>query len=145
MARYNLIQIDSTYLTTNGMSGGSRFKTEIAELDQLQLEYGGNTVVALSGTPYTFLAEALGPGVPITITVATMTDTIFDAIKASIADAVDGEDTVPVVITGELGTFDLNCLPRFSEEGGPIKTPGHFRNGYIFDVQLRFVIESVNS
>jgi hypothetical protein len=147
MARYNLIQIGSEFLTLDGLITGRRCKTEVPNLAGLLSPYAGNTIKAASGKPYTFLEDYDFAGLDQKIIVSQMASARFAAVNAEINAALASETTISVIIDGDLGVFDLNCVPLFSADDGvrPIQPAGRFRNGFIFEVTYNFSVESINS
>lgn len=139
MARYNTIQIDSIYLTSTGLSNGSPCKSSVEGLDALSLDYQGQTVIALDGTPYNQYTTNNKRGLPLKIKLSQLSETVLESLIALMDSTISGATTNLIRITGDTGDFVLNCLPAFPQ---PIEFPGDFQNDRIRDVTLNYVVNS---
>lgn len=146
MARSNLITIGGEYLTTTGLAGGSPCRNLVSGLPFLRSQFGGNTVVAMSGKPRTFLVELGDSGPELEILMeSTMPVARLDSVIDLVNNALAVSQLVNVTVDGDLGAFDLECMPQFSEGEPPVRFSGRFRNGHIYDVSFHFVIDSINT
>lgn len=141
MARYNLIQIGSIYLTSSGLVGGTRCKTEVTGLDGLYHDYVGVTVKAMSGAPKNFPRTNLGEGVEIQIRPQVITSSVLDSIRDAFNTALGADSTIQCVFTGDIDTFDVDCKPLLPK---PIDFSGRFRNNFVYDASINLVVVSVN-
>lgn len=142
MARFNEIQIGSLYLTDTGLVGGVKCKSEVDGLDALLLNYTGAVIIAADGTPHAQIADNTeGKGAPIAIRPFVLTTSVFTSLKTIFNTALAGGTSINVIITGDTGTFNLQCLPGLPK---PIAGSGKFINGRIFEETINFVVLSIN-
>lgn len=142
MARFNTVQIETLYFTDTGLVGGKPCKIEVTGLDALSLASTGAIAIAADGMPYAFVASnAEGQGVPIRIAPEQLTTALFASLKTIINAAIAGSTTLTVIITGDTGTFNLECLPALPK---PLEFPGKFRNGRIYESAINLVVASIN-
>ena len=137
--KYNLIQLNSIYLTNDATSTGTPCKTSVSGLDALTFDFTGVTVLALDGTPYNQVFDNYKKGLPLTIKITQTTDTRLDELASLLTTLVTAESSVLVQITGSTGDFTLNCLPAFPK---PLEFSGDFQNSYVKDITLNFVVQS---
>jgi hypothetical protein len=135
--RYNLIRINSVYLTSTGLSGGTPCKTSVEGLDALKSNYTGSTVIALDGTPINQVYKNNKRGLPLSITIETAEQAEFNSLSALLETALFSSSEISVYINGTLGTFLFSCLPSFPK---PLEFPGDFQNTRIANIKLNFVI-----
>lgn len=133
--RFNSVQINSIYVTKDGLSGGEKCKLTVSGLDLLKKSKSASVKKALDGTPHRRTVDFGGRGFDISILVETVLEDVFDAVNGEINDAIDNEDNLSLVIAGDTGTFNLTVIP--AEE--PIRFPGTFINGRIKQVTYSFV------
>lgn len=139
MARYNTITIGGTYLTDTGAAGGSPCRTEVRGLESLLFNFTGSQFVALDGTPYVQTLDNQKRGLPLSVQIAQVSKSVFETLVGTIQSAVSSSSGILVTITGDTGTFRLNCLPAFPK---PLEFPGTFVNERISDVTLNFTVSS---
>lgn len=141
MADYNLVSIESIYLTDTGLVGGTPCRTEVSGIDSLRFSFTGSNTVAADGTVHQFIVDNLGKGLLLEIRpFAILKDTLDDIIDA-IQDAQDADATINITIEGDTGDFDLECIPALPK---CVEFPGDFFSEQINGVILRFIISSIN-
>jgi len=133
--QYNTVQINSLYLTKDGLSGGIPCKLTVAGLDALKPPVSAGVKKALDGTPYRRTVDFGGRGFDISITVEILLKDVFDDVNDEINDAITDEETLSLVITGDTGTFNLTVIPGEK----PIQFSGEFINERIKQVTYNFV------
>lgn len=138
---YNLVQLDSLYLTHNGLVGGDPCRTIVTGLDASALDKDGQITQAADGTPYAFIGDQAGIGSIVRIQPAVLTTSVFASLKTMFNTAIAGSLTINAVITGDTGSFDLECLPAFPK---PIEFSGEFFNGNLYGVSINIVVVSFN-
>lgn len=143
MAEYNLVNFNDTlYLTDDGLVTGRPCRVEVSGLDALALPYAGNVTSAADGTPYAFVIAHHGQGAVLKLSPAVITTSVLASIKSVFQTAIAAEETINLKLTGgDLGNFDLECLPLFPR---PIEFSGKFLEGNIYDVVLGLVVRSQN-
>lgn len=139
MARYNTITIGGTYLTDTGAVGGSPCRTEVRGLDSLLFDFTGNQFIALDGTPYAQTLDNQKRGLPLSIQIAQVSKTVFETLVGTVQSAVSSSSGIVVTVSGDTGTFRLNCIPAFPK---PVEFPGTFINERITDVTFNFTVAS---
>ena len=138
MARYSLIQIGSHYLTSDGTVTGDRCRTNLAGLGPLWLDHTGTVFTALDGTPYVQTTANRRKGLPLSVTVAQMSKTLFESIIGTVQAAVSSSTTVDVRVSGDSGVFSFKCVPGFPN---PVEFSGAFIEGRVLDVTLNFIVK----
>ncbi len=133
--RFNTVQINSIYLTEDSSESDLPCKLSVAGLDRLKTTQKGRIARGLDNTPTRLQTDFAGKGIEINVTVEILYKAVFDSINDEINDAIDGFDTLALVITGDTGTFNLTVLP--GDE--PIVFSGEFTNGRIIKVTYNFV------
>lgn len=137
MARYALIQLESLYLTSNGLVGGTRCQHEITGLAHLALTKSFQVTKALTGLSYMQTSDAQ-LGVPIVIKVFQMLDTVYASWVAEIQAVLDGTKTeLDLEITGSAyGAFSVDVVPNIN----PVRHAGRFTaTNYVQDVEFDFL------
>lgn len=142
MARYNTVSIGGVYLTDTGASTGSPCRTTVTGLDSLLFNFTGNQFVALDGTPYVQTADNQKRGLRLSVQVSQISKSLFEQVVGIVQTAVSSSSTVSVTVSGDTGTFYLNCIPAFPK---PVEFPGTFVNERISDVTLNFTVTSDNN
>lgn len=135
MARYNLIQLGTIYLTSNGLSNGSPCKTQVNGLSPLKTDKTGQVFSSANGTPYAQLVDVDNKGTIIEIITEWMSKTVFDSIVTLINNTKNSAISITLVIAGDLGTFNLSVIPGIPDD----IIVDEFRNGYIKGAKFRFV------
>lgn len=138
MGRYNLIQIGSAYLTSDGTASGDRCRTQVTGLGSLSLDFTGNVITALDGTPYVQVLQNRRRGLPLSVTAAQMSKALFEQLVGIVQTAVSTSTTIDVRVSGDTGVFSFKCVPGFPN---PVEFPGTFIEGRVFDVTLNFIVK----
>lgn len=133
MARFNLIQIGSIYITSNGLVGGSRCKTEVDGLNPLRLSRRSSIIKAIDGTPYRQLSESV-KGIDFDITIDWMAKTVYDNIIGLFDDSNEDGTFIAVSVDGDTGTYSVNAIPQ----ADPVSSDG-FSGGIIKKVKFKMV------
>lgn len=144
MAQYYKVQLDSLWLSSDGMEPiepSLACRVEIQGLGNLATAEIGPIVKAITGKPWKFIQDNLGEGVDLVIKPLVMSNALLDDIITIIDAANASDDTVNLILTdGELPDRDLNCRP-----GEPAITySGSFDEGRIYDVQINLTVDSIN-
>lgn len=137
MARYNTISINGVYLTKTGLVGGVACKTEVSGLVNLRPELSRIISESIDGTPKVQFRSHKGK--PIGITVQVSQKTAFESLLTAIDAAEASDDLHALLIDGDTGNFDLDCVLE------NIEAPGTFSNGLINEVKMTFRVHTVNS
>lgn len=137
--RYNLIQIDSLFMTSTGLSTGSPCRSSVSGLDWLSFDYQGQTLIALDGTPYNQYTTTYKRGLPLQFKFNQMSESVLESLISLISSTISGSTTNLIRITGDTGDFVLNCLPMFPK---PIEFSGEFQTDQIKDVTLNYIVNS---
>jgi hypothetical protein len=138
---YNLVKVDTIYLTDSGLVGGVPCRTEVAGLDALKFTQTGSNTNAADGTVFQFKVDNLGKGLLLEIRPFAIMKSVFDSINAVIQDSLDNDTIINITISGDTGDFDLDVLPSLPK---PIEFPGTFFSEQIDGVVYRFLIDTVN-
>lgn len=138
---YNLVQLDTIYLTDNGLVGGIPCRTVVTGLDAFALDKDGQITIAADGTPYAFIGDQAGIGSVIRIQPAVLAETVFENIKTMFNTAIGASTLITAKFTGDTGNFDLECLPAFPK---PLEFSGEFFNSYIYGVSINVIVVSFN-
>lgn len=138
---YNLVQLNTLYLTDTGLVGGVPCRTAVAGLDALSLTKAGQTTIAADGTPYNFISDGGGKGGPIKVSPEVVSSALLATLKTLLNTAIAANTTIHAIFTGDTGTFDLNVKPLFPK---PIEFNGEFFNGNIYGLVLNFTVQSIN-
>lgn len=144
MAEFYTVKFGSVYFTDDGTSTGQACLTTVTGLDNLQVPYAGAVAKSADNTPYMFVLDFGGQGTEIKIAPMVISASILAALKEVISVAVVTGATINVLIDGDTGSYNLECLPLFKSEGGvkPIEFSGKFFNGQIYDCALNVVVVS---
>lgn len=111
MARYNVVQIGTVYLTGNGLVGGTPCKNSIPELSILKPAKRKNLIKAIDGSPISQTFAGI-KGIDLTLKIDWLAKAVFDAINV-LFDASDSTKTPMVmVVTGDAGTFNMTVVPN---------------------------------
>lgn len=150
MSKYFLINISGTgpggavsiYLTSNGLVGGRRCKTEIPNADLLLTPNVGNTTICSDGQPFTEFPLTAGKGRPFDVRIEQNKTTVYDDLKELI-DFVDADPgaTLRLTAAGEPGNIDVDFRPNHS----PIPLGfGTFSTDYIKAIVIRGITTAFN-
>jgi len=139
MARFYTLQIETVYLTDTGLAGGIPCKLKIGGVEALRLNYAGQTAPSADGTPQTvaFLVGTLGR--PLSVSIETLPDSVFDSLVAVIDNALANDTTITLTGVGDYGDFSLEAVPTLP---APITSSGEFINGRLKQVVLNFTTAS---
>lgn len=137
MARFHAVKIDSIFLTDNGLEAGTPCKLKISELENLKFSRKSQPVVlAFDGTPYKNGFSTGVKGRQFSISVETLTESIFNQLNAVLEAKDVARQLVRVVASdGATGAFDLDCL--FVD----LKISGDFFGSLVRGVELSFVAQ----
>lgn len=139
MAEYNLIAIETLYLTDDGTVTGTPCRTEVKGLAELGTAMR-RTLIQCIGPPQVQLFDNL-IGEPIQITVFVLQKTEYDSLITMIDAADSGSSTLTVSFSGgDLGDFDLECVLEKN-----LTNPGEFTDGRIPAVEINLRVVSVNT
>lgn len=141
MADYNLVQLESIYFTDDGLVTGIPCRIEVDGLDGLLISKTGSVATAADGTPYAFIVDNGGQGAAIRLRPLVITDTVLASIQSALDAAASGNTTVSLDVTGDLGTFNLECIPAYPK---PIEGGTRFSNGRIYEVVINLIIQSAS-
>jgi len=138
MARFNLIQIEDIYLTSDGTSGGSRCKNEIPDLIRLRTAKRRTLVDLIEGPSQVQLFDNL-IGESFTIRVQYIKKSVLDDVIEIIDLADSNHEFITVKITGgDIGEFDLECQFEAITGGS------QFSNGIVKSVDISFKTAGMN-
>lgn len=140
MARFYRLQLETVYLTHNGLTGGRPCKLRIAGLAGLRVAYGGQTAPSADGTPYT-VAFARAKGQTLTVTVSALPSGVYESLVTLINQAIANNTTITAIGDGNEGDFNLELMPAMPE---PIALSGEFSNDVLRNVGLNFIVYGVN-
>lgn len=132
--RYNLISIDSIYLTSDGTALGTPCKTKVSGLNSAQLEKSGTVIPASDGTMYVQLID--NKGVNISIELDWITKAVFDSLIALFNSVISEGNAFSLNISGDTGTFAFNSVPAFPD---PVEFSGDFSDGILKNVTFKFI------
>jgi hypothetical protein len=131
--KHALVQINSVYLSKNGLVGGIPCQTEIGGLDALAVSDAIEIIKALDGTPYMQVTSPM-KGKPISIGFNQMEESVYDSIVAIIQAYVTSSTAITLNITNSpYGTFtsiavipDVNPVRHAHEFQGTALKNGSF-------------------
>ena len=140
MARNALIQLEALYLTSTGLVGGKRCKSEITGLDAFAVTKDHGVIKALSGLPYLQITDAM-LGKPISIRVYQMLNTVYASWVAEIQAVLDGSKSeLDLDITGTpYGNVSIDVVPDVN----PVRHAGQFMGDYARDVEFHFLTTTI--
>lgn len=133
MARFNLIQIGSIYITSTGLVDGSRCKSEVTGLDPLRLSRRVSIIKAIDGTPYRQLSES-EKGIDFQISIDWVAKTVYDNILNLFDDSNEDGTFIAISVDGDTGTYSVNAIPQ----SDPVSSEG-FSGGIIKKVKFKMV------
>ena len=136
MFLYHKIRIGSTWLTSTALSSGVAYISEITGLDKLALNRQSSVFTAIDGTVYKQYQS--NKGLPISIKFPLIDSTTFSTIVAAINNSDNSGVSIPLYITGPLGTYALNVI------SSGIDTPGNAIAAGIQNVTFSFVIAATD-
>jgi hypothetical protein len=132
--RYNLIKIDSVYITDDNLSSGDRAISRVSNIHHLYNGFYGNSRNNADGSEVDHFSDIID--LPMDIEFNWMYVTKLDAIKAVLAQwKLDGQ-RFDVEIVGEMGTF--TGTGKFSlRDGAPINFGTTYFSNKVNDVTVR--------
>lgn len=133
MARFNLIQIGSIYITGTGLVDGFRCKTEVQGLDPLRLSRRSSIIKAIDGTPFRQLSESV-KGIDFEISIDWVAKTVYDNILSLFDDSNEDGTVIAVSVDGDTGTYSVNAIPQ----SDPVSSDS-FSGGIIKKVKFKMV------
>ncbi len=137
-----LVQLDSLYLTTDGMADGTPCKTEIPGLHRLVFSKRQAVQLAIDKTPYMQIFDNSKKGELVSIIANIILKDVYDDMNSAIEAYFASPTTMSLTITGDTGTFNLSVYPSGDGEGNfppPVEFPGTFNNGRINRVTYNFI------
>ncbi len=132
---WNLIQINSLYLTDNQSAGGVKYISVVRGLDQLAVTASIQVIKSLSGKPHLNSTALLGK--PISIELENILETDHDAVVDIIQAYIDDATAITLSFTGApYGDFsNISVVP----DENPVRFSGEFENGRIRKVSYHFL------
>lgn len=145
MARFYTVKIGTLYLTDDGTLSGTPCKfPQIAGLDGLDSDYNTAIVLAADNTPHVFATENDGRGVSLRFPPTTITADVRDSLKTIFNAAILAVTTINVLIEGEPGNYDLECVPGSPQAPKPIEFTGKFVGDRLYEVFINLTVVSKN-
>ncbi len=138
--RYHAIKVGSVWLTKDGLETGVNCKTNVTGLENLLSDFTGQTQYAIDNTTYIQVAENVGVGTKIGITMTRLESGVMTSLKSEINTAINTDTPFNVTIEGSAGDFDLECLPDFPQ----FTWPGEMMGGALMEVTLNLVVQEIN-
>lgn len=123
MIRFNTIQIDGVYLTSDGTDTGTEYISLVSGLTPMKLTTPRLVRRAIDGTPRAQFRPKKGYeiGVNIPLIKTSDYDDLIDALNAT--EAADQDHAC--MFTGDKGTFDLTCVLVGIDDSGDMQDAGH--------------------
>lgn len=138
--RYNLVKIGDIYLTDTGLVDGKPCKVEVSGVDQLKGAFSGVTVRSASNAPYTFIMNNTLKGSLLVLSPFVIMDTVLDDLEDAFDVATLAGDTLPLILEGDTGTFNLEVTGYYADGVKPIQFTGEFNRGRIYGVKINLVV-----
>lgn len=133
--RFNTVKLNSVYFTEDGSQTGTKCKLAVAGLDALKKTRPASIQRDLNNVPYRQQSDFAGKGFDLSITVETLTESVFSAINDEINAACENETSLTLEISGDTGDFNLTVIPAAES----VRFPGTFINSRIKQVTYSFV------
>lgn len=108
--------------------------SEITGLDKLRINRQSSVFIAIDGTPYKQFHD--NKGLPVSIRFPLIPSASFETVINDINTHDNGGTSIPLYITGPMGTFALNVV------SSGIETKGNSLEAGIQDVTFNFVVNS---
>lgn len=136
MAKFYRVKIGSIFLTSDGSETGLACKLSVAGADALLLSapVNSSTVLAVDGTPINIFVGT-SAGRILEIRVLVLTKHVWELLVAEINTALENESTINLTGTGDIGDFDVDCLPLLPK---PFEA-AEFKNERIKNSTFRFI------
>lgn len=145
MPDFNLISIESTWLTNTGEETGRPCKTVIQEIGSYSIPYHlGSLNESLDWTQYQGIVPGL-KGEKLTIQIHKIAESVLDEIKTTVEAWLTTGTPFNVTLTRGTRSYDFDCKGVFGGGVKPIEHADDFEDGYYFNVTLHFIIHEVNS
>jgi hypothetical protein len=141
MSDYHLVKIGTVYLTNDGLETGRHCRTTITGLDALIIGYTGVIHRAIDNTPYAQVTNNIGVGQDIQILIYRLTAAVYASLQTVINGAFSAAETINVVIDGDGGTFDLECMPGLPK---PLTWAGDMGLGRLHEVGVNLTVAEIN-
>lgn len=138
MADFNKVKIGTLWLTDDGTETGASCLVNIPELSRLRPAKRRTVIPVIEGSPVTQLMSQLGE--VLTMSIFLLHTDEWDDLIEIIDTADSGGSDVNIIIEGELGNFDLDCV--LAEN--PAQS-GEFASGRIPEVTIQWRISDVNT
>ena len=135
MARFYKIKINGGWLTEDGSENDLPCKLSVSGVSKLLNTFSGNTVQAIDGTPITQIFETETRGKILEIIVLWLYAPVWNSVVDLINTALAEPATMNIVGTGDIGNFDVDCVPLLPK---PFEA-SEFINGRIKDATFRFM------
>jgi hypothetical protein len=116
MARFNLIEIDGIYLTSNGLISGKPCKIQVKGLNRFATTKTGQIQNSANGTPYAQLIDFSHKGLELELLADFMAKSVFDSIVESFEDSKNDATTFPLIINGDTGNYSLTAMPKIPDD-----------------------------
>ncbi len=142
MAEFYEVNLDEEiWFTDDGLETGRPCLVDVTGVDSLSVPYAGNITESADNSPYLFRVPHGGQGARIRLEPFVASTSLLEDIKTLFAASVEDKVPIEVNISGDTGTFSLNCLPLFPK---PIEFSGKFLDDNIYDLALNLVVVSQN-
>jgi hypothetical protein len=140
MGDYNLVQLEDIYFTDDGLVTGLPCRIDTQGLDTLALSHTGFVVKSGNGTPYAFVLDSVA-GMDLQLKPFVISSAVFEDIIDLFNTFTDASDNFDLVITGDLGTYTLTCIPTLPK---PLDFPGFQENGQIQNTSINVTVVTVS-
>jgi hypothetical protein len=134
MQQFHTIRIAGNWLTSNSLSSGTPYISEITGLDKLKLARQSSVTLAIDGTPYKQFSS--NKGLPVSIKFPLIDSTNYNVIVDAINHADNAGTAISLYITGPMGTFALNVV------SSGLETPGNAIVAGLYNATFNFVVTS---
>lgn len=141
MGDYNLVQLGTIYFTEDGLVTGLPCRVDTQGVDLATLAFTGSVVKSANGTPYAFILENTA-GFDLQLKPFVISVGVFNDIKDLIETITDDNDTLDLVITGDVcGTLTMTCIPTFPN---PLPFPGMQENGTLQNASINVTVVTIS-
>lgn len=135
MASFYKIKIGSIWLTADGSENADQCKSSVSGASDLLNNFTGSVTPAVDGTPIVQIFEIGTKGKILEIKVTRLYTSVWQSLIASIQDALSSGETINLIGTGDIGDFDVECIPLLPK---PFEA-SEFINGRIENAIFRFI------
>lgn len=110
--KYPLVQIESIYLTKDGLVTGKPCQIILEGFDKLATTKDHGVITALDGTPYIQTVDTM-LGKPVAIRFVQMAESVYDSIVTEIQNVLDGSKSeLDIEVSNyAYGTFSIDVVP----------------------------------